>query len=59
MTANKTYTACIYKVEDGYIALSPEIEGANGQGDTIEEARENLSEAIKLIFDYREEEYLK
>jgi len=37
--------------EDGgwFIAYSPEIPGANGQGRTKEEARKSLSEAIELI----------
>jgi len=41
--------------EDGgwFIAYSPEIPGANGQGRTKEEARQSLSEAIELILQDR------
>ena len=37
------------------IAYCLEIPGANGQGKTREEARENLAEAIALILEYRRE----
>ena len=47
----KEYTAIIEKGEDWYIAYSPEIPGANGQGKTEEEARDNLMEAISLILE--------
>ncbi len=43
----------------GYWAFCPEIPGANGQGETIEEAKENLKEAIKLILEDLREEALK
>ncbi len=36
--------------EGGYWAICPEIPGANGQGETIEEAKESLKNAIQLIF---------
>ena len=39
--------------EDGYWAICPEIPGANGQGETIEEAKESLKNAIQLIFEDR------
>jgi len=32
-----------------YVAYCPEIPGANGQGRTKDEARENLAEAIALL----------
>jgi predicted RNase H-like HicB family nuclease len=35
----------------GYWAICPEIPGANGQGKTIEEAKDNLREAIELILE--------
>ena len=35
--------------EGGYWAICPEISGANGQGETIEEAKENLREAVNFI----------
>ncbi len=52
------FTAIIEADEDWYIAYCPEIPGANGQGYTIEECRENLGEAIALILEDRREEDL-
>ena len=37
--------------EGGYFAYCPEIPGANGQGDTVEQCRQNLAQAIELILD--------
>ena len=31
----------------------PEVPGANGQGETVEEAKENLKEAVTLILEDR------
>jgi len=42
--------------EGGYWALCPEIPGANGQGETIEEAKESLKSAIELILEDRRED---
>ena len=42
-----------------YIAYCPEIPGANDQGKTKDEARENLAEAIALILEDRREEGLR
>ena len=39
--------------EGGYWAICPEIPGANGQGETIEEAKESLKSAIELIVEDR------
>ncbi len=39
--------------EGGYWAVCPEIPGANGQGETISEAKESLKNAIQLIFEDR------
>lgn len=39
--------------EGGYIAYIEEIPGINSQGETIEEAKENLMEAINLVFEER------
>jgi predicted RNase H-like HicB family nuclease len=39
--------------EGGYWAICPEVSGANGQGETIEEAKESLKSAIQLIFEDR------
>ncbi len=37
--------------EGGYIAYIKEIEGINTQGETIEEAKDNLADAINLVFE--------
>lgn len=37
--------------EGGFWAFSPEVPGANGQGETIEETKQNLREAILLILE--------
>jgi predicted RNase H-like HicB family nuclease len=53
------FTAIIEQDEDWYIAYSPEIPGANGQGRTSDEARRNLAEAISLILEDRREDGLR
>ena len=54
------YTAIIEKApEGGYWAICPEIQGANGQGETIEETKNNLKEAIELILEDRRNDYLR
>ncbi|MFN0102500.1 MAG: type II toxin-antitoxin system HicB family antitoxin [Bryobacteraceae bacterium] len=44
-------TAVFQKVPEGYIAFVEELPGANTQGETIEEARENLAEAVTLVLE--------
>ena len=39
--------------EGGFIAYIQEIPGINTQGETIDEAKENLYEAINLMFEER------
>lgn len=39
--------------EGGYIAYIDEIPGINSQGETIDEAKENLSDAINMVFEER------
>lgn len=46
-----SFTAIIQKVEEGYIGFIEELPGANTQGETIEEVREKLKEAILLILE--------
>ena len=53
------FTAIYEKGEKYYIGYCPEIPGANGQGETIEECRESLKEAIKLILQDRLEEVVR
>jgi predicted RNase H-like HicB family nuclease len=45
------FTAIIEQDEEWFIAYSPEIPGANGQGRSSEEARTSLGEAIALILE--------
>ena len=47
------FTAIIEKDGDWFIAYCPEIPGANGQGRSAEECRQNLGEAIALILEDR------
>ena len=44
-----TFTAIFEKDDDWYIGYVEELPGANSQGRTLDEARENLHEAIELI----------
>lgn len=53
------FTAIYEKGEKYYIGYCPEVPGANGQGETIEECRESLSEAVKLILQDRLEDTLR
>jgi predicted RNase H-like HicB family nuclease len=54
------FTAIIEEApEGGYWAICPEIPGANGQGETIEEAKNSLKEAIELILEDRREDILR
>jgi predicted RNase H-like HicB family nuclease len=53
------FTAVIERDDDWFIAYSPEIPGANGQGRTKEEARTSLADAIALILEDRREDGLR
>jgi predicted RNase H-like HicB family nuclease len=44
------FTGIIEREDDGYVALCPELDIAS-QGNTVEEARRNLIEAIELFFE--------
>jgi predicted RNase H-like HicB family nuclease len=46
----KHFTGIIEREGDGYVALCPELDIAS-QGDTVEEARANLAEAIELFLE--------
>lgn len=48
-------TAVFMEVPEGYIAFVEELPGANTQGDTLEEARENLQEAVALVLEANRE----
>ena len=43
------YTALFIKSGDWWAATIEEIPGVNTQGRTLDEARENLSEALQLV----------
>ena len=46
-----TLTAVYQEVPEGFIAFVEELPGANSQGATLEEARENLKEAVELVLE--------
>ncbi len=48
-------TAVYQQVPEGYIAFVEELPGANAQGETLEEARENLREAVSLVLEANRE----
>ncbi|HJT30034.1 MAG TPA: type II toxin-antitoxin system HicB family antitoxin [Pyrinomonadaceae bacterium] len=55
-----TLTAIFEEAEEGgYIGYVAELPGANTQGETLEEVRENLAEAIELILNSNREEFEK
>ena len=55
-----TLTAIFEEAEEGgYTGYVAELPGANTQGETLEEARENLCEAIELILNFNREEFEK
>lgn len=43
-------TAIIEREDNGYVALCPEVNVAS-QGDTVDEARSNLKEALEFFFE--------
>ena len=48
-------TAVFIQVPEGYVAFVEEIPGANTQGATLEEARENLREAVAMVLEANRE----
>jgi predicted RNase H-like HicB family nuclease len=50
MSQIRKLTAIIEREGDGYVSLCPELDIAS-QGETIEEARNNLVEALELFFE--------
>ncbi|MEK6729052.1 MAG: type II toxin-antitoxin system HicB family antitoxin [Planctomycetota bacterium] len=54
------FTAIIEAAPDGgFWAICPEVPGANGQGETIEETKTSLRQAIELIFEDRKADILR
>jgi predicted RNase H-like HicB family nuclease len=50
MARSEQLTAIIEREGDGYVSLCPELDIAS-QGNTVEEARTNLREAVELFFE--------
>jgi predicted RNase H-like HicB family nuclease len=50
MQGLRRLTAIIHREDDGYVSLCPELDIAS-QGETVEEARANLIEALTLFFE--------
>jgi predicted RNase H-like HicB family nuclease len=48
-------TAVYMKVREGYVAFVEELPGANTQGETIEQARTNLQEAVAMVLEANRE----
>ncbi len=54
------FTAVIEAADEGgYWAYCPEVSGANGQGETVAEAKADLAAAIRLILEDRLEDSLR
>jgi predicted RNase H-like HicB family nuclease len=49
----------IEKDEHGYYAYSPELEGCQSQGDSLEEATANIKEAIELYLETLSKDEIK
>jgi predicted RNase H-like HicB family nuclease len=54
-----SFMAIFEKGDKYYIGYCPEVPGANGQGETLEECRESLKEAIRLVLQDRIEDALR
>ncbi len=48
-------TAVFMQVPEGFIAFVEELPGANTQGETLDEARDNLREAVQMVLDANRE----
>ena len=56
MTANLNLTAVFEPAEEGgFIAFIEEIPGVNTRGETLEEAKENLIDALHLLMEANRE----
>ena len=45
------FTAIFQKVPEGYVGFIQELPGANTQGESLDETRENLREAVTLVLE--------
>lgn len=48
-------TAVFMAVPEGYVGFVEELPGANTQGDTLDEARDNLKEAVQMVLEANRE----
>lgn len=46
-----SFTAVFMKVPEGFIGFVEELPGASTQGETLDEARANLNEAVAMVLD--------
>jgi predicted RNase H-like HicB family nuclease len=46
-----TFTAVFKQVPEGYVGFVEELPGANAQGETLEEVRASLAEAVTLTLE--------
>jgi predicted RNase H-like HicB family nuclease len=58
MPTLQQFTAIIEREGNGYVSLCPELDIAS-QGDTIEQARDNLKEAIELFLEVADPSEIK
>lgn len=54
MSTTRQLTAIIEREDDSYVALCPELDIAS-QGQTVEQAKLNLVEALELFFETADE----
>ena len=60
VSVKNEFTAIIEPADEGgFWAYCPEVPGANGQGETVEETVENLAEAIELLLEVLRDEAVK
>jgi predicted RNase H-like HicB family nuclease len=58
MQKYKQFTAIIEREGNGYVSLCPELDIAS-QGNSVEEARNNLAEALELFFEHASESEIR
>lgn len=55
LVTSMTMTAVFIRVAEGYVGFVEELPGANTQGATLEETRENLRDAVALLLEANRE----
>ena len=58
MQKYKQFTSIIEREGNGYVSLCPELDIAS-QGNSVEEARNNLAEALELFFEHASKSEIK